>query len=171
MDVISSELRFTLYSKFSGLQVSTNLYSLHCCWAINKMDMPLIKKYNYICITKKSRIAIELNDENNGTSRCQAWTRLASAIHPIQSDPIWSNFICDTTQVKQLHIHKVQQCEQWKRVIYIKCQQGTKAGTGQPYSEGRFPLTEFTARVHGCQKCTRVLGPSTRPVNSGRELG
>ena len=26
---------------------------------------------------------------------------------------------------------------------------------------------EFTGRVDGCQKCTRVDGPSTRPVNSG----
>ena len=34
-------------------------------------------------------------------------------------------------------------------------------------TKGRFPLPEFTARVDGCQKCTRVHGPSTRPVNSG----
>jgi len=27
-------------------------------------------------------------------------------------NPIQSNFICDTTQVKQVHKHKVQQCEQ-----------------------------------------------------------
>jgi len=32
----------------------------------------------------------------------------------------------------------------------------------------RFPLPELTARVDACvKKCTRVLGPSTRPVNSG----
>jgi len=43
-------------------------------------------------------------------------------------------------------------------------------------SKVRFTLPEFTARVHGCQKCTGVHGPSTRvhfltPVNSGRQLG
>ena len=35
----------------------------------------------------------------------------------------------------------------------------------------RFPLPELTARVDGCQKCAWVYGPSTWPMNSGRELG
>ena len=58
------------------------------------------------------------------------------------------------------------------------------------HAKGRFPLPEFTGRVHGpctwasgfhypswrpeltgVKKCTRVLGPSTRPVNSASELG
>jgi len=38
-------------------------------------------------------------------------------------------------------------------------------------SKARFPLPELTARVDGCQKCSRVdgrqLGPFTRAVNSG----
>ena len=36
------------------------------------------------------------------------------------------------------------------------------------FTKGRFPLVDgLTARVDGCQKSTLVLGPSTRPVNSG----
>jgi len=36
------------------------------------------------------------------------------------------------------------------------------------YTGVRFPLPELTARVDGCQKMhPQVLGPSTRPVNSG----
>ena len=39
-----------------------------------------------------------------------------------------------------------------------------------PWIRVHFLTPELTARVDGCQKCTRVHGPSTRPVNSGREL-
>jgi len=42
----------------------------------------------------------------------------------------------------------------------------------RPVNSGAFLTLELTARVDGCQKCTRVHGPSTRvhfltPVNSG----
>ena len=36
-----------------------------------------------------------------------------------------------------------------------------------PWTRVHFLTPELTARVNGCQKCTRVQGPSTRPVNSG----
>ena len=64
------------------------------------------------------------------------------------------------------------------------CKRGLKPGfhypsswpefTGRvdgPWTRVHFLTPELTARVDGCQKCTRVDGPWTRPVNSGHELG
>ena len=38
--------------------------------------------------------------------------------------------------------------------------------SSQPVNSGAFLTPELTARQLGCQKCTQVHGPSTRPVNA-----